>query len=99
MQINVSTRHGDLSDAAKQKIVEKIEGLEKFIERLSRIDVTVDLEKAEEPKVDLIAVTELKKEFKTSYQSKDLFGCVDQIVDKMQQQMKKFKEKLTDHQK
>lgn len=97
MQINISTRHGDLSEAAKQKIIDKVEKLGKFVERVSRIDITVDLEKADEPSVDLIATTELKKEFQASYASGDLYGCIDQIIDKIQQQMKKFKEKLTDH--
>lgn len=97
MQINVSTRHGDLSDAAKQKITDKVEKLGKFVERVSRIDVTVDLEKADLPAVDIIVATELKKEFQASYCSNELYGCIDQIIDKIQQQMKKFKEKLTDH--
>ena len=97
MQINVSTRHGTLSDAARQKIIEKVEKLGKFIERTSRIDVTVDLEKADLPMVDIVVATELKKEFQASYSSGDLYGCIDQLMDKIQQQMKKFKEKLTDH--
>ena len=97
MEINVSTRHGNLSEAARQKIVDKVEKLGKFVERTSRIGVVVDLEKADEPQVDMMVVTELKKEFKASYTSNDLYGCVDQLIDKIQQQMKKFKEKLTDH--
>ena len=97
MQVNVSTRHGELSDAAKQKIIDKVEKLGKFIERVSRIDVTVDLEKADVPAVDILVATELKKEFQASYSSGELYGCIDQIIDKIQQQMKKFKEKLTDH--
>ena len=97
MQINVTARHGDLSEASRQKIVEKIEKLGKFLERVSRIDVIVDLEKADTPTVDVKVLTELKKEFTASYSSGELFGCVDQVIDKIQQQMKKFKEKMTDH--
>lgn len=97
MQINVTARHGNLSEASRQKITEKVEKLGKFIERLTKIDVVVDLEKADAPAIDLIAVTEHKKEFKASYSSEELFGCVDQVIDKIQQQMKKFKEKMTDH--
>lgn len=97
MKINVSTRHGSLSDAAQQKIIDKVEKLGKYIERTNRIDVTVDLEKPDQPMVDIMVATELKKEFKASYSSEDLYGCVDQAMDKIQQQMKKFKEKLTDH--
>ncbi|MGI5831216.1 MAG: ribosome hibernation-promoting factor, HPF/YfiA family [Thermoguttaceae bacterium] len=97
MQINISTRHGDLSDAAKQKIIDKVEKLSRFVERVSRIDVTVELEKPDTPAVDIIVTTEFKRDFQASYSSSELYGCIDQIVDKIQQQMKKFKEKLTDH--
>ncbi|MDO4585686.1 MAG: ribosome-associated translation inhibitor RaiA [Planctomycetia bacterium] len=97
MQVNVSVRHGNLSEAAQQKIIEKVEKLARLIERVSKIDVIVELEKADHPSVDLLVSTELKKEFKSSYSSDDLYGCLDQVIDKVEQQMRKFKEKLTDH--
>ena len=31
------------------------------------------------------------------YTSGDLWGCLDQVIDKLEQQMRKFKSKLTDH--
>ena len=97
MQVNISTRHGSLSEASQQKIQEKVEKLGKFIERVNLIDVTVDLEKKDQPIVDIRVTTEHKKEFTSNYSSAELFGCVDQAMDKIQQQMKKFKEKMTDH--
>lgn len=97
MQVNVSVRHGSLSEAAQQKIIDKVEKLARLIERVSKIDVIVELEKADHPSVDLLVSTELKKEFKSSYSSDDLYGCLDQVIDKVEQQMRKFKEKLTDH--
>ena len=97
MQVNISTRHGSLSEASQQKIQEKVEKLGKFIERVNQIDVTVDLEKKDQPTVDIRVATEHKKEFTANYSCEELFGCVDQAMDKIQQQMKKFKEKMTDH--
>ena len=97
MQINISTRHGNLSEAAQQKLREKAEKLSRFIERISKIDIVVDLEKSDRPAMELVVTTELKKEFQASYSSDDLYGCLDQITDKLEQQMRKFKEKLTDH--
>ncbi|MDO5553729.1 MAG: ribosome-associated translation inhibitor RaiA [Planctomycetia bacterium] len=97
MQINISTRHGNLSEAAQTKITEKVEKLGRFIERVSKIDITVDLEKADQPAISLVVTTELKKEFKADYSSDNLYGCLDQVIDKLENQMRKFKEKLTDH--
>ncbi len=98
MQVNVSTRHGNLNEAARQKIIEKVERLGRLADRVNKIEVTVELEKPDQPTVDLYVGTELKKEFTAVYTSDNLMGCVDQVVDKVVNQMRKFKEKLTDHQ-
>jgi putative sigma-54 modulation protein len=94
MQINISTRHGDLGDAAKEKIVQKVEKLQRFFDRLTSIDVTVDLEKADEPNIEVAIKLERRDEFVASYRSNDMFGSLDQVVAKLEQQIKKHKEKL-----
>ena len=97
MQIQVQARHGSLAEATQQKITEQVVKLGRFIERVSNIDVIVDLEKADEPNVEVVVATELKKDFRAEYRSGDLWGCLDQTIDKLEQQMRKFKEKLVDH--
>ena len=97
MQIQVQARHGSLAEATRQKIADKVEKLGRFIERVSSIDVMVDLEKADQPAVEVVVATELKKDFRADYTSGDLWGCLDQTIDKIEQQMRKFKEKMTDH--
>ena len=49
MQIKISARHGHLSDETQAKIKEKLEKLPRFYDRLTAIDVTVDLEHREAP--------------------------------------------------
>ena len=94
MQINISTRHGDLSDATKEKITQKVEKIQRFFERLTSIDVTVDLSKAEEPNVEVVVQSEHRDDFVANYRSGDMFGALDQIVSKLEQQIKKHKEKI-----
>ena len=43
MQIQVSTRHGQLSEASQEKISAKAEKLTRIFERLTAIAVVVDL--------------------------------------------------------
>ena len=97
MQIEVQARHGALAEATRQKIADRVEKLGRFIERVSSIVVMVDLEKESEPCVEVVVSTELKKDFRSDYRSGDLWGCLDQTIDKIEQQMRKFKEKMTDH--
>lgn len=97
MDIQIQARHGDLSEATQQKIAEKVVKLGRFIERIAEISVLVDLEKADYPSVEIAVLTDLKKDFRADYASGDLMGCVDMTMDKLTQQIKKFKEKMTDH--
>jgi len=94
MQVNIATRHGEIGDAAKEKIVQKVEKLLRFFDRLTSIDVTVDLEKADEPNIEVAIKSERRNEFVASYKSNDMFGSLDQVVSKLEQQIKKHKEKL-----
>ena len=97
MNIQIQSRHGSISEATREKIAGKVEKLGRFIERVTSIDVVVELEKPDQTSVEVVVLTELKHDFRADYASGDLFGCVDQAVDKIEQQMRKFKEKLTDH--
>ena len=64
MNIQVQVRHGEMAEATREKIAEKVAKLERFVERISDINVLVDLDKADEPKVEVTVVTELKKDFR-----------------------------------
>ena len=94
MQINISTRRGDLNETTKEKIKQKIEKIKRFFDRLTSVDVTVDLSKSDEPIIEVIVKSEQRDDFVASYQSNDMFGAIDQIVAKLEQQIKKHKEKL-----
>jgi putative sigma-54 modulation protein len=94
MQINISTRHGEISDATREKITQKVEKIRRFFDRLTVIDVTVDLAKADEPNIEIAVRPEKSNDFIASYQSNDMFGSVDQVMAKLEQQIKKHKEKL-----
>ncbi|MDD3589519.1 MAG: ribosome-associated translation inhibitor RaiA [Thermoguttaceae bacterium] len=97
MNIQVESRHGSLSEETRQKIAEKVIRLGRFIDRISDINVMVNLDRADEPHVEVAVLTELKKDFRAEYSSGDLWGCLDQTIAKLEQQLRKFKEKMTDH--
>ncbi|MDR1483415.1 MAG: ribosome-associated translation inhibitor RaiA [Planctomycetaceae bacterium] len=99
MQINIETRHGEIADATKEKISAKLIKLQRFFERLKSINVTIDLEKSEEPKIEVVITPEHKGTFVAGHCSNDILGSVDHIVTKLEQQIKKYKEKIQDHNK
>ncbi|HEX3598772.1 MAG TPA: ribosome-associated translation inhibitor RaiA, partial [Lacipirellulaceae bacterium] len=94
VQIKVSTRHGQLSEASQQKIAAKAEKLSRFHDRLTAIEVIVDLTDESSPRVDLKVATEHKHDFVAHDQSESLMGSVDAAVGKIEQQLIKYKEKV-----
>ena len=97
MQIEISTRHGNLSEQTQDLIRSKVDKLNRVFERLTAIRVTVDLEKADTPNIDLLVSATNKRDFTASHSSNDLFGSIDQVVHKVEQQLRKFKTKIQDH--
>lgn len=94
MQIQISTRHGQLSDASQKKIAAKAEKLLRIFDRLTAIEVIVDLEDETNPRVDLKVAAEHKHDFVAHDQSDNLMGAVDEAIHKVEQQLRKYKEKV-----
>ena len=96
MQIKISARHGHLSDETQAKVQEKLEKLSRFYDRLTAIDVTVDLEHRDAPDVDLRVSADHKHDFVAVCRSMELMTSIDDVVEKMEQQLRKYKKKVQD---
>jgi ribosome hibernation promoting factor len=96
VQVNISARHGHLSDETKQTITTKVERLLRLFDRLASIDVTVDLEHEENPSVDIRISAEHKHDFVAAEQSTNLMAALDGVIHKLEQQLRKYKEKVQD---
>ena len=94
MQVNISARHGHLSEPTQAKIVAKVEKLARYFERLMSIDVIVDLSHEETPKVDINVSAEHKHDFVSTDRSTNLMASVDGAVQKVEQQLRKYKERV-----
>ena len=95
MQINISARHGHISDETQAKIKEKLEKLNRF-QGLSAIEATVDLEHRDAPNVDLKVSAKHKHDFVAVCESMELMAAIDDVVEKMEQQLRKYKKKVQD---
>jgi putative sigma-54 modulation protein len=97
VQIKISTRHGHVSEATREKMSAKLEKLARLFERLSAIDVTVDLERAESPLVEVLVSAEHKHDFVATEQAEGLLAALDGAIHKIEQQLRKYKERVQDH--
>ncbi|MFO0807277.1 MAG: ribosome-associated translation inhibitor RaiA [Gemmataceae bacterium] len=96
MQIKIAARHGHLGDAAQQTVKEKVEKLLHFFERLTLIEVAVDLHD-DKKTVELRALAEHKHEFIAHETNGELQVALDAAVDKVAHQIRRYKEKIQDH--
>lgn len=94
MQTKISTRHGNVSDETRLRIQEKVEKLTRYFERLTEIEITIDLERRDQPRVDLKVSAEHKNDFVASVQAEELMASIDQAIHKLEQQLRKYKEKI-----
>jgi putative sigma-54 modulation protein len=97
VQINVSARHGQLSGATQSKIASKVSRLKRYFNRLTALNVTVDLENEALPAVEIVASAEHFHDMVSREHSGQLWRSVDGAVQKLEQQLRKHKEKVLDH--
>ncbi len=97
MQINVSARHGHLSPASQSKISAKVSRLLRYFNRVTALNVTVDLGHEGLPAVEIVASGEQMQELVSHEVSAHLWRSVDGAVQKLEQQLRKHKEKVRDH--
>ncbi len=97
MQIKISARHGHLSDATQAFIEEKAQKLTRLFERLTMIEITVDLKNEGQIWVEFLVKAEHKHNFVACESHADLLAAVDLVMNKLEMQVRRYKEKIQDH--
>ena len=95
MQIKISARRGHLSEATQEFIREKAQKLTRLFERLTMIEVTVDL-KDSQAWVEFLVKSEHKHDFVAHETHPDLLAAVDLALGKLEMQVRRHKEKIQD---
>ncbi len=96
MQIKISVRHGHLNDSTQQHIRDKAEKLLHYFGRLTMIEVTVDLNRKDQKWVEFLVRAEHKHDFVAHDSHPDLLAAVDLVLDKLEGQVRRYKEKIQD---
>lgn len=99
MQVKISVRHGHLSDEKQKILREKAEKLPHLFERLTMIDITVDLARTADDKchVEFLVQAEHKHDFVARESHQDVVTACDLALGKVQGQLRRYKEKIQDH--
>jgi putative sigma-54 modulation protein len=96
VQIKVSARHGHLNDGHQQEIREKVEKLLHYFDRITMIEVTVDLADRIHKKVEILVDCEHKHDLVACDEHAELIAAVDLAVERIKHQIHRYKEKIQD---
>ncbi len=96
MRIEISIRHGGLAPEQHDYVHDKAEKLLKYFDRLMEIEVAVDLHK-HVWEVEILVSAEHKHDFVAREQGPTPETAMDQCVHKIENQLRKYKEKVQHH--
>lgn len=97
MNISVNARHLDLTTALKQYAEEKVSKFDRFLSNLSEAKVTLTLEKNVHKAEVLLNANGMLIRAESS--TGEIYSAIDDVVDKLEKRVKRFKGKLTQHRK
>ncbi len=94
MQINFTGHRMEVTQALKSFTQEKFDKLERHFDKITAINVIFDVEKLRQIAEATILVA--KGEVHASSESEDMYTAIDSLVDKLDRQLIKHKEKIRD---
>ena len=97
MQITITARHFDLTDAIRDHIESELERLERYFDHIISAQFILKLEKDRNYAEVILHVP--KNDFKTEAVDDNMYLAIDGAIEKVEKQIKKLKGKWDDHKK
>lgn len=95
MHIILSGHHVEITDALRQYVNTKMEKLERHFDNVTDVHVVLSVEKLRHKAEATVHIA--KSDLFADATEEDMYAAIDALVDKLDRQIKKHKEKLTDH--
>lgn len=95
MQITTTFRHLEQSDALKSYVEEKLERVKKYIDEPISAQIYFTVEKIRH--IVEITLTAKGVTIKASEATNDMYASIDAVVDKIERQLRRYKERLKGH--
>lgn len=95
MQINLTGHHVEITTSLRTYLESKFERLERHFDNMTNIHVILSIEKDRQKAEATIHVN--KGKIFADSEHEDMYAAIDALIDKLDRQIKKHKEKLTDH--
>ncbi|MBI2899592.1 MAG: ribosome-associated translation inhibitor RaiA [Planctomycetes bacterium] len=94
MKVTVTARHMDITDVLKEYALDKAERLGKFYDHLRKIEIILDSDGEKRYTAEIIASAVRGQVLVCHSVDTSATAALDTVMDKMERQLTKFKEKL-----
>ncbi len=94
MQSNLTGHHVEITDALRGYVSEKMDRIERHFENVTSVHVILSVEKLRHKAEATVHVA--GNDIFADAVEEDMYAAIDGLVDKIDRQIKKHKEKLTD---
>jgi putative sigma-54 modulation protein len=91
MQLNITGHHVDLTESMKEYVSTKLEKLERHKDGITNVQVTLSVEKQRQIAEATLHIS--GADIHATAENEDMYAAIDQLVDKLDRQVLKFKEK------
>jgi putative sigma-54 modulation protein len=95
MQLNLTGRHVDITQPMREHVQDKLKKLERHFDHVTNVNVVLAVEKQVMRAEASVNVS--KAQLFADATSDDMYAAIDALVDKLDRQIIKHKEKLSDH--
>ena len=95
MQVSVTGRHVEVTEAMKQHVEDKISKLKRHFDHVTDIHVILTVEKLEQTAEATVQISGAK--LFADDVKEDMYAAIDNMVDKLDRQIIKHKEKVQSH--
>lgn len=95
MQIQLSGQHVEITPALRQYVNEKLERLARHSDQVGNVHVVLSVEKLRHKAEATIHLN--RSTVFADIEAEDMYAAIDGLVDKLDRQVKKYKEKNTDY--
>ncbi|MCG9758288.1 MULTISPECIES: ribosome hibernation promoting factor [Pseudoalteromonas] len=95
MQLNLTGRHVEITDSLRDYVTNKFAKLERHFDHINNVHVILDVEKLVQKAEATLHVN--GGELFASTEHQDMYAAIDGLINKLDRQVIKHKEKLTRH--
>ncbi|QEP44269.1 ribosome-associated translation inhibitor RaiA [Ectothiorhodospiraceae bacterium BW-2] len=95
MQLNLTGHHVEITDPLREYVGSKLERLERHFDQVTNAHVILSVEKQRQKAEATINIT--GNQLFANHEHEDMYAAIDGLADKLDRQIRKHKEKVTNH--